>query len=363
MRSKRGTLLIIAMILFAAAITVSITNWRHERLLVKRNIVEAVTDAESAPTAEPTMQFTLTAVGDCTLATDITTPTEGSFESKVEELDGDYGYFFRNVAHLFESDDLTIVNFEGTLSNQGSRQDKTFAFRGNPEYVNILTSSSIEAASLANNHSRDYGEISLTDTATTLTNAGILAFNGMSIATTMINGVKIALVGINALNLDDAAQTEECIRRAKINGAQIVILYAHWGIEKDTEPGEDQIKLAHKAIDAGADLVLGSHPHVLQGVEKYNGHYIVYSLGNFCFGGNTNPADKDTMIVRATISVDENGAYIDDNNISFIPCKISSADDYNDYQPTPAEGSERDRIIAKIAERTDAIAPLNLRFE
>ena len=363
MRSKRGTLLLIAIILFIAAVTVSAVNSHHERILVKRNVIEAGEGKEPKETVEPSMQFTLTAAGDCTLATDITTPMEGSFESMAEDLGGDYGYFFRNVKDIFESDDLTIVNFEGTLSKQGTRQDKSFAFRGDPEYVNILTSSSVEAASLANNHSRDYGDISLTDTATALTNAGILTFNGMSIATTMINGVKIALVGINALNFDDAAQTEECIRRAKINGAQVVILYAHWGIEKDTEPGIDQIQLAHKAIDAGADLVLGSHPHVLQGVEKYKGRYIVYSLGNFCFGGNTNPADKDTMLVRATISLDENGEYIDDDNIAFIPCKISSVDEYNNYQPTPAKGAERDRIIAKIAERTDDIAPLNLKYK
>lgn len=362
MRSMRGRLLLIAIIIFAAAVTVSAVNARRARLAEERNIIEADEIAAAEPTSVPG-QFTLTAVGDCTLATDITTPTEGSFESKVEEIGGDYSYFFRNVADIFASDDLTIVNFEGTLSNQGERQDKTFAFRGNPEYVNILTSSSVEAAGLANNHSSDYGTVSLNDTAATLTNAGILTFNGMSIATTMINDVKIALVGINALNYEGASQMEECIRRAKINGAQIVILCIHWGVEKDTEPGSDQYQLAHKAVDAGADLVLGSHPHVIQGVEKYNGRYIIYSLGNFCFGGNTNPADKDTMIVRATISVDENGEYIDDDNISFIPCKISSTDDYNDYQPTPAQGAERDRIIAKIAERTDMIAPLNLRFE
>ncbi len=360
MRSKRGTLLIIAIILFAAAVSVSAINARHGRLLAERGAAGEQADAAPEPDSG---QFTLTAVGDCTLATDITTPAEGSFESKVEELGGDYGYFFRNVADIFASDDLTVVNFEGTLSNRGERQEKTFAFRGDPEYVNILTSSSVEAASLANNHSGDYGEVSLTDTASALTNAGIFAFNGMSIASPMINGVKIALVGINALNPDDAAQMEECIRRAKINGAQIVILYIHWGIEKDTEPGADQTEMAHAAIDAGADLVLGSHPHVLQGVEKYNGRYIVYSLGNFCFGGNTNPADKDTVIVRAVISTDEKGAYIDNDDISFIPCMISSTGEYNDYQPTPAQGADRERIIEKLTERTDAIAPLNLKFE
>ena len=361
MRSIRGRLLLAAIIIFAAAVTVSAVNARRDRLAEQRNIAE--TEIGAAVETPVPGQFTLTAVGDCTLATDITTPSEGSFESKIEEIDGDYSYFFRNVADIFASDDLTIVNFEGTLSNQGSREEKTFAFRGNPEYVNILTSSSVEAASLANNHSSDYGTVSLNDTAATLTNAGILTFNGMSIATTTINGVNIAIIGINALNYEGASQMKECIRRAKVNGAQVVILCIHWGVEKDTEPGSDQRKLAHDAIDTGADLVLGSHPHVIQGVEKYKGRYIVYSLGNFCFGGNTNPADKDTMIVRATISVDEDGVYIDDDNISFIPCKISSTDEYNDYQPTPAQGAERDRIIAKIAERTDMISPLNLKFE
>ena len=359
---SRRTLLFIGLVLLASAIAVSFINMRHDRLLVKRNVVESEQDINATPEPD-SMSFTLTAVGDCTLATDVTTPQEGSFESMVEQLGGDYGYFFRNVADIFAADDLTMVNFEGTLSNRGERQEKTFAFRGSPDYVNILTSSSVEAASLANNHSSDYGKVSLTDTAAALTNAGILAFNGTSIATTMINGVKIALVGINALNSDDAAMLEECVRRAKINGAQIVILYVHWGEEKEIEPNEEQTELAHAAIDAGADLVLGSHPHVLQGVEKYKGRYIVYSLGNFCFGGNTDPADKDTVIVRATISVDESGTYVDNDGISFIPCKISSTDEYNNYQPTPAEGEERDRIIEKINERTSMIAPLNLKFE
>lgn len=366
MKSKRGTLLGIAIVLFAAALAVTIINSRSEKLNAARTmtVTESPMPTESAqPAADTPHSFTLTAVGDCTLATDITTPMEGSFVSKVETLGGDYSYFFRNVSQYFSTDDLTIVNFEGTLSNRGMREDKTFAFRGDPEYANILTSSSVEAANLANNHSRDYGEYSLIDTTNILTDAGVLTFGGASIATTMINDVKIALVGINALNDEGAASLTEYIEKARINGAEIVILCIHWGVEKDEAPSPQQLSLAHAAIDAGADLVLGSHPHVLQGVEKYKGRYIIYSLGNFCFGGNTNPADKDTVIVRATITTDEDGAYIDDDNISFIPCKISSVDDYNDYQPTPAQGDERVRIIQKINERTEMIAPLSLKFE
>lgn len=370
MNSRRGKLLGIAIILFAAAIAVTLINGRHQKLLAKRypppdispQPTEAAASGEAVDTDAP-MSFTLTAVGDCTLATDITTPQEGSFVNKAAELNGDYSYFFKNVMPYFSSDDLTIVNFEGTLSNNGMRADKTFAFRGDPEYVNILTSSSVEAAGLANNHSSDYGDISYNDTVNILNEAGIINFAGASIGTTMINNVKIALVGINALNDAGAASIEEYISRARINGAQIVILCIHWGIEKDEAPYDGQIEMAHRAVDAGADLVLGSHPHVLQGVEKYKGRYIIYSLGNFCFGGNTNPADKDTVIVRATMTIDKNGNYISDDNISFIPCKISSTDEYNDYCPTPADGMERERIIQKINERTEMIAPLPLKFE
>ena len=86
-------------------------------------------------------------------------------------------------------------------------------------------------------------------------------------------------------------------------GAQIIIVNFHWGIEKQYTPDENQKALAHLAIDEGADLVIGHHPHVLEGIEKYNGKYICYSLGNFCFGANRNPKDKDTMIFQQTFTL------------------------------------------------------------
>ena len=354
MKSSRGILLSMAIILFIAATSVSMINSRNNSQ-----------DTDTVvPTPSPTPAshgITITAAGDCTFATDITTPSYGSFVSKVEEVQ-DYSYFLKNVAPLFSEDDLTIVNFEGTLSTRGYRLDKQFAFRGDPEYVNILTSSSVEAASLANNHSMDYGEESFTDTMQYLTQSGILNFSGTTTSTTNINGIKVGLAGINALNDTGINQTESVIKSLKADGAQIVIAYIHWGVEKAEVPNDTQISLAHKAIDAGADLVLGAHPHVLQGIEKYNGRYIVYSLGNFCFGGNTNPSDKDTMLVRATLTLGQDGNVIDDDNISFIPCRISSADSYNDYQPIIAEGEEKERIMNKITERTNAIAPLTLNF-
>ena len=114
----------------------------------------------------------------------------------------------------------------------------------------------------------------------------------------------------------------------------------------------------HIAVDEGADLVIGSHPHVIQGYEKYNGRYIVYSLGNFCFGGNPNPSDKDCMIFQQTFTVTGNDVATDDN-INVIPCSISSVSNSNNYQPTPATGDEKTRIEAKIKKSSDSIATLS----
>ena len=115
-----------------------------------------------------------------------------------------------------------------------------------------------------------------------------------------------------------------------------------------------QKELAHAAVDQGADLVIGHHPHVLQGIEKYNGRNIVYSLGNFCFGGNSYPSDMDTIIFQQTFTF-EGGEQKEDDVTNIIPCRISSADGYNNYQPTPAEGEEADRILQKLEERSFGI--------
>lgn len=295
------------------------------------------------------------------MATDINADPNGSFKSVAESLNGDYSYFFKNVAPIFSEDDLTIVNFEGTLSNQGTRQDKQFAFRGKPEYVQILTSSSVEAANLANNHSADYGDVSLSDTIKYLNEAGISNFIGTNTAIRDVNGISVGLVGIDALDETEAAKLENVIGSVKSLGAQLVIVSIHWGEEKATAPNDTQIELAHKAIDAGADLVLGTHPHVLQGIEKYNGKYIAYSLGNFCFGGNNNPADKDTVIYRQTFTFVD-GVMQEDDNMTLIPATISGHDEYNDYQPAIAEGDRKTQIENKLIEYSTPLGLSTLNF-
>ncbi len=295
-------------------------------------------------------QVTISAAGDFTLGTDENFDYSTSLPARYEEVQ-DPGYFLQNVKDIFASDDLTIVNLEGPLTTSEERADKQFSFKGDPSYTEILTSGSVEACNLANNHSKDYGIQGYEDTIANVEAAGIKTFGYERTAIWETNGVKVGLAGVYELaeGMDCQDDMTAAIQSLKDAGADLVIVSFHWGVEKENYPDETQQTLAHAAIDQGADLVLGHHPHVLQGIEKYQGKYIVYSLGNFCFGGNKNPSDKDTMIFQQTFTL-ENGEVVEDDAINIIPCRISSEDDYNNYQPTPAEGEEAQRILGRVQE-------------
>ena len=308
-------------------------------------------------TPEPKMDpvsLTLSVVGDCTLGTDEYFDYDTSLNAYYENYGADY--FMANVKSIFSKDDLTIANFEGTLTESTEREDKQFAFKAPASYANILTAGSVEAVNTANNHSHDYGEESFNDTLKALDTANILHFGYDETAVTEVKGVKVGLVGIYELNdhLGREEQLKQNIAKVKQDGAQLIVVIFHWGNEKEEVPDENQKTLGHLAIDEGADLVCGHRPHVLQGIEEYKGKNIVYSLGNFCFGGNAYPSDMDTMIFQQTFTIDQNGVK-DDNVTNIIPCSISSDSDYNNYQPTPAEGEEATRIMQKIQKRSSWI--------
>lgn len=310
-------------------------------------------EAEKEAETEP-VSITISAAGDCTLGTDEyfdpSTSLNAYYDSNGPE------YFFQNVKSIFDADDLTIVNMEGTLTEETARQDKTYAFKGPAEYAQILTSGGVEAANLANNHSHDYGDKSYTDTIETIEAAGIVSFGYDRTAVMDVNGIKVGLVGTYELAAGMGCEDEMIanIKAVEEQGAQIVIVSFHWGLERENYPTENQVNLAHSAIDNGADLVLGHHPHVLEGIEVYNGKNIVYSLGNFCFGGNSNPSDKDTMIFQQTFTV-ENGELTADNVTNIIPCSVSSESGYNNYQPTPLEGDEAERVRGRIEEYSSGL--------
>nr|WP_243456464.1 CapA family protein [Mobilitalea sibirica] len=290
----------------------------------------------------------ISAAGDVTLGRDANYGYERSFDHELKIQNKDYGYFFRNVKDIFEADDITVVNLETTLTKSKKAADKKFRFKADPSYVEILKEGDIEVVSIANNHTRDYLDKGYRDTLTTLESAGIGYFGYEHKYIEDIRGIKVGFLGYVSweVSKNQKKEIKQAIEGLKEDGADIVIAMFHWGIERDYYPNYVQKELARYTIDNGANLVLGAHPHVLQGIEDYNGKKIVYSLGNFSFGGNKNPSDKDTMVYIHKFNF-VNGI-LDSEESEIIPCSISSVKERNNYQPTPLEGSEKKRVMKKI---------------
>ena len=318
------------------------------------NTKSTVVESETVAFLDEPVEILLSFTGDCILGTDENFYYDTSFNAYYEN----YGsaYFFQNVKDVFEKDDLTIINMEGTLTDLTTRKDKQFAFKGNPEYVKVLTNGSVEAANMANNHTYDYGEESFKDTVNILEKNKIRTFGDDETVIIPVKGVNVGIFGI--YELDDheerIPQVKSDIAKLKKDGADIIVAVFHWGNELERVPDDNQVMLAHLAIDEGADVVVGHHPHVLQGIDTYKGKTIAYSLGNFCFGGNYHPTEMDTMIFQQKFMIDTSKK-ITDSEINVIPCSVSSESDCNNYQPTILEGDEAKRMRELIQERSDQI--------
>ena len=256
-----------------------------------------------------------------------------------------YAYPFEFASEYMLDDDFTIVNLECALTNYNGRADKLFCFRGDPEYTEVLKLGGVDCVTLANNHSGDYGEQGLSDTKKYLEEANIAyAPDGGYCMYQTAGGLKIGVFAA-FYRFDRMAYGIGALREA---GADIIIAAFHFGEEGSYRYDYNQEAYAKKAIDYGADIVFGCHPHVLQKIVKYGSGVIYYSLGNFVFGGNSNPRDKDTAIIRQHV-VKENGRYrLGETEI--IPFSLSGEDSYNDYRPVPLEeGSERyARVLSKL---------------
>ena len=293
--------------------------------------------------------ITISAVGDCSLGNHLQQDYYYSFNQAYDKAE-DEGYFFANVKDIFEADDMTIVNLEGVLSDsQSPAEGRTYNIKGAPSYAGILTAGSVEAVSMGNNHRLDYGVSGSNDTVEALEAEDIVYAYDDIVGIYEVKGIKIGYVSVNEVSWGYGSQTiiEEGIAQLKEQEADLIIACCHWGVEKDNYTEEYQNKLGRICIDAGADLVLGHHPHVLQGIEEYNGKYIVYSLANFSFGANRNPADKDTMIFQQTFTFLD-GEKQETTEARVIPCSVSSVTERNNFQPTPLTGEEAARVIGRL---------------
>ncbi len=247
------------------------------------------------------------------------------------------GVLGESLRETIAESDLFMANLEFPFSDRGTKAaDKQFTFRVSPSRVSVLQEIGPDLVTVANNHALDYGTDALIDTCDTLDAAGILHVGaGKNLEEAKKpqiiekNGKKIGFIGVTRVfpTGDWAASTTRPGMFSAYDTAPVVneiqklkeqcdylVVYIHWGIERNTQPESYQREIGHQYIDAGADLVVGSHPHVLQGIENYNGKWILYSLGNFVFGSSI----PETMLVKA--NVDGDG----ETSLSMVPATSSA---------------------------------------
>jgi poly-gamma-glutamate synthesis protein (capsule biosynthesis protein) len=230
---------------------------------------------------------------------------------------------FAAIAGLLRAATVTVGNLECVLSKRGSPiAGKEFTFEGSPSAVQGLTHAGFDLLGLANNHSGDYGRTAMLDTIANLDAAG-LAHAGagrdraaaLKPAVIVRDGARIAFLSFCQIGPSSFAATTHgpgtaytltmrtvtsAIRAARTQADYVIVMF-HWGVETKTTPSSRQVTFGHAAINAGADLVLSSHPHVIQGVEFYKGKLIAYSLGNFVFSPG-NAAGHDTMVLTVQLT-------------------------------------------------------------
>lgn len=322
-------------ILLAAALVLSLSacSAKPEVSLPEPDYVTPTAAPTSEPTPEPTPAdeyFVISMVGDCTLAS---SQRENVFETIIG---GDMSRPFSGTRQYFEDDYLTIANLECSLSDEPLSGSSTFQFCGDAGNAEMLVLGGVDFVTLGNNHTMDFGQTGLDNTKAALEEYGVAyGAPGASCIYEADGGITVGLYA--APWLATQAQVTSAVSALAANpDVDLVIALMHWGDEGSYRAGANQTALGQAAVNAGADIVYGSHPHVLQPIVEYNGGWIVYSLGNYVFGGNNDPADKDTAIVQFTVKRAVDGA-VTVEGWEAVPCRVSSVTNYNDFCPTPYE--------------------------
>lgn len=305
------------------------------------------------PNDEYTGTVTMTFLGDCTLGGEEKKAKNAlSFASRIAENGMDFP--FRGLKHLTESDDLTVANLEVVLSDRKLKKEKKeFNFIGPTAYTQILTDGDIECVTVANNHTHDYGEEGYADTKQALEEAGICWFGTDAPAVWRSDdGLMIGFLGVNySLTGNRAKRYAAQAERLRDLGCAVVITVMHAGTEYSYRPPDNyQAQIVDRAVKAGSCLVIGHHPHVLQGLVIKEGVPIVYSLGNCSFGGTTFAKDSDALTVRAELRFED--GELQETALTFYPICITSDRRHNNYSPCLLTGDDAERVLRKMQETT-----------
>ncbi len=278
----------------------------------------------------------------------------GTFKVMAQQQEDDY--FLRYAREIFEKDDFTLVNLEGVLADsaKGLNKNTKWNFRGETAYTGILTAGSVEGVTLGNNHTMDFGKTGLESTKAALDAAGIGWCLDQDALIFEKDGIKIAFLSFSESAFDRQRKwlEAEIPRLRKEEGCQAVVVAYHGGRQYWPKHRESQTEDMRFAVDCGADLVIGHHPHVLQGMEVYKDRLIVYSLGNFCYGGNRKPRgiEYPTMVLGCGMRFDENG--FAGVQATIHPFLISGTTPRNNYQPIPAAGADARTVMDMLQEDT-----------
>ena len=311
----------------------------------ERSGAASLTDAE-----ETDFELKMNFVGDCCMASNLQDTSYGSllwYEQNYPTT-----YFFDNVRSVFEQDDITIANCENVFSDKDTDlRDKGgdivhYWFKAPTRFAKVFADNSIEAVTIKNNHTYDYGPEALEDTKKALDEAGTLWGYDDTPFYFEKNGFRICVLCVTFYVYDEVNDVIPWLEKAE-QESDFQIVYFHGGTEHVTQPEDWKIQACHLLVDKGADLVIGSHPHILQKRENYNGVDIVYSLGNFCFGGNSYPTPNSTIIYGYDLKIHRDGDTftVTDKEESMTPCYVYTGG-VNNWQPAISEDEGfKERII------------------
>ena len=296
-------------------------------------------------------EIVLTFAGDCSFGTYPQAKPENKFDYVMEHTaKNDFEYNFKNCFSFFKTDDLTIANNETAISSRSKMVNKLWQIKSDPKFTPIYKIAGVDILNLANNHTMDCFSEGYQDTLQSLSENNLEYFDADIPLVKNVKGVQLVLLGYSVLR----SQASEAIKTAIINDIEkhktpdnFVIVNMHWGKEYSLQPVAYQKDYAYAFVDAGADLIIGAHPHIMEGIEKYNEKYILYSIGDFCFGGDPDLESRMTALFRFRIETNTRAV-----SMEIVPYYENSdgiESGYNNFQPTPLFGDEGQRISNYLA--------------
>ena len=292
----------------------------------------------------------LSFVGDCSFGTYPEAKKENHFDYVFENVaKGDFEYFFKNCHAFFRTDDLTIANNETAITIRTKMQNKLWRIKSDPMYTKLYPMTDIEVVNLANNHTYDCFKEGYDDTLESLEDNNVEYFDADHVLIKEIKGLQFVFIGydIRQSQVSPSAKQEviDAIKRHKTEN-NFVVANIHWGREYSEQPLAYQKEYAYAFLDAGADLIIGSHPHIMQGIEKYKDKYIVYSMGDFLFGADPDLESRDTSIFRIRVNTETKKVALE--IYPFFENSDGVKSGYNNFQPLPLFGNETDTIFSYL---------------